>query len=109
MSIATPPAEKRVLLSNIDWSTFEDLARSDRAGARFTYDHGYLEITPLSLKHERTKRRIAMMIEAAARKMETPMVAAGSTTLKISKSSSSSGRGSRKQKDGVPTSSGCRA
>ena len=26
MSIATPPAEKRVLLSNIAWSTFEDLA-----------------------------------------------------------------------------------
>ena len=31
MSIATPQAEKRVLLSNIDWSTFEELARSDRA------------------------------------------------------------------------------
>jgi len=83
MSIATPPAEKRVLLSNIAWSTFEDLARSDRAGARFTYDHGYLEIMPLSLRHERIKKRIAMMIEAAARRIEAPLVGAGSTTLKI--------------------------
>ena len=83
MSIATPPAEKRVLLSNIAWSTFEDLARSDRAGARFTYDCGYLEIMPLSLRHERIKKRIAMMIEAAARKIEAPLVGAGSTTLKI--------------------------
>jgi Uma2 family endonuclease len=83
MSIATPLAEKRVLLSNIAWSTFEDLARSDRAGARFTYDCGYLEITPLSLRHERIKKRIAMMIEAAARKIEVPLVGAGSTTLKI--------------------------
>jgi Uma2 family endonuclease len=83
MSIATPPDEKRVLLSNIAWSTFEDLARSDRAGARFTYDHGYLEIMPLSLRHERIKKRVAMMIEAAARKMEAPIVGAGSTTLKI--------------------------
>jgi Uma2 family endonuclease len=83
MSIATPQAEKRVLLSNIDWSTFVDLARSDRAGARFTYDHGYLEIMPLSLRHERTKKRLAMMVEAAARKMGVPIVGAGSTTLKI--------------------------
>jgi hypothetical protein len=83
MSIATPQAEKRVLLSNIDWSTFVDLARSDRAGARFTYDHGYLEIMPLSLRHERTKKRLAMMVEAAARKMGFPLVGAGSTTLKI--------------------------
>jgi Uma2 family endonuclease len=83
MSIATPQAETRVLLSNIDWATFEDLARSDRAGARFAYDHGYLEIMPLSLRHERIKKRIAMMIEAAARKIETPIVGAGSTTLKI--------------------------
>jgi Uma2 family endonuclease len=83
MSIATPQGEKRVLLSNVNWSTFEDLARSDRAGARFTYDHGYLEIMPLSLRHERIKKRIAMMIEAAARKARVPIVGAGSTTLKI--------------------------
>jgi Uma2 family endonuclease len=83
MSIATPQAERRVLLSNVSWSGFEELARSDRAGARFAYDHGYLEIIPLSLRHERIKKRIAMMIEAAARRMELPIVGAGSTMLKI--------------------------
>ena len=77
MSIATPPAEKRVILSNIPWSTFEDLARSDRAGARFAYDQGYLEIMPLSLRHERIKKRIAMMIEAAARRAEVSLLGAG--------------------------------
>jgi Uma2 family endonuclease len=84
MSIASPPpVEKRVLLSNVSWSTFEDLARSDRAGARFAYDHGYLEIMPLSLRHERIKKRMARMIEAAAVRIDVPLVGAGSTTLKI--------------------------
>ena len=44
MSIATPQAEKRVLVSNISWSTFEDLARSDRAGARV--NQGFLQRQP---------------------------------------------------------------
>jgi Uma2 family endonuclease len=83
MSIATPAAEKRVLLSNISWSTFMDLARSDRAGARFAYDDGYLEIMPISLRHERIKKRMARMIEGAAVRIEAPIVGAGSTTLKI--------------------------
>ena len=84
MSIAMPPpAEKRVLLSDVSWSTFLDLARSDRAGARFTYDHGYLEIMTVSLRHERIKKRIARMIEAVAVSIDAPIVGAGSTTLKI--------------------------
>jgi Uma2 family endonuclease len=83
MSIATPPAETRVLLSDISWSTFMDLVGSDRPGARFAYDHGDLEIMTVSWRHERIKKRIAMMIEATARGMELPLVASGSTTLKI--------------------------
>ena len=84
MSIASPrPAEKRVLLSDISWSAFLDLARSDRSGARFAYDHGYLEIMTLSWRHERTKKRMARMIEAAAVRANSSIVASGSTTLKI--------------------------
>jgi len=83
MSIAIPPAEKRVLLSNVSWSTFIDLASSDRAGARFAYDHGDLEIMTVSWRHERLKKRLARMIEAAAVRIGASLVASGSTTLKI--------------------------
>ena len=84
MSVASPPpVENRMLLSDVSWSTFLDLARSDRAGARFTYDHGYLEIMTVSLRHERIKKRMARMIEAAAVRINAPIVGAGSTTLKI--------------------------
>ena len=83
MSIATPPAETRVLLSNVSWSTFMDLVSSGRPGARFAYDRGDLEIMTVSWRHERIKKRMARMIEAAAVRMDATLVASGSTTLKI--------------------------
>ena len=51
--------------------------------ARFAYDHGDLEIMTVSLGHERIKKRMAMMIEAAAWVMEVPLIGTGTTTLKI--------------------------
>jgi Uma2 family endonuclease len=83
MSTAIPQAENRVLLSGISWATFESLlADTQNHGTRFTYDRGCLEMMSPSREHERLKRLIGRMIEAATEELAIPMSSAGSTTLK---------------------------
>ncbi len=78
-----PQAENRVLLSGISWATFESLlAESKNPGTRFTYDRGYLEMMSPSREHERLKRYIGRMIEAATEEYNIPISSASSTTLK---------------------------
>ena len=83
MSIGNLQSETRVVLSGISWATFESvLADTKNHGTRFTYDRGYLEIMPPSREHERAKRFIGRMIEAATEELGIPISSASSTTLK---------------------------
>ncbi len=84
MSPATAaPAENRVLLKNVAWSTYVALAsESDRAGTRFTYYQGRLEIMSPSREHESVKRLLGRMIETATLELGIPISSGGSTTLK---------------------------
>src|SRR3989304_8025833 len=83
MSVASQQSEQRVLLSGISWSTFESLvAESQNHGTRFTYDRGYLEMMSPAGEHERLKRLIGRMIEAATEELGIPISSASATTLK---------------------------
>ena len=83
MSIGNSQSETRVVLSGISWPTFESvLAETRNHGTRFTYDRGYLEMMSPSREHERAKRFIGRMIEAATEELGIPISSAGSTTLK---------------------------
>ena len=83
MSIGSSQSETRVVLSGISWSTFESvLAETQNHGTRFTYDRGYLEMMSPSREHERAKRFIGRMIEAATEELGIPISSASSTTLK---------------------------
>jgi Uma2 family endonuclease len=75
--------ETRVVLRNVAWDVYERLtSEAGRAGTRFTYDGGVLEIMSPSREHERVKRRIGRMIEAMTEELSIPIDSAGSTTLK---------------------------
>jgi Uma2 family endonuclease len=83
MSVAAPHAESRVVLRNVRWETFEALlSETDRAGTRFTYDRGVLEITSPSYEHERIKTLIRRMIDTITLELDIPLGSSGSTTLK---------------------------
>jgi Uma2 family endonuclease len=83
MSIGSSQPETRVVLSGISWPTFEAiLAETKSRGTRFTYDRGYLEMMSPSREHERAKRFIGRMIEAATEELGIPISSASSTTLK---------------------------
>ncbi len=82
MSVGNLQAETRVVLSGISWSTFESLADSDQAGARFTYDRGYLEIMAPSGEHEQLKRALGRMVETMTEQFGIPIRSGGSTTLR---------------------------
>ncbi len=86
MLIASPPkpiGEKRLTFRNLDWSAFKQiqtlLAANSRA--RFTYDHGTLEITmPLEI-HERSARLIERFVLILVMEMGLKLKTMGSTTL----------------------------
>ncbi|MGA2030692.1 MAG: Uma2 family endonuclease [Thermoguttaceae bacterium] len=83
MSVATPQAESRVLLSNVAWSTFEALlAENECRGTRFAFDRGFLEIMSPSVEHERIKTLLGRMIEFMVVELNIPISSGGSTTLK---------------------------
>ncbi|NLX94874.1 MAG: hypothetical protein GXY83_01725 [Rhodopirellula sp.] len=64
MSVSTTQGENRVVLSQVTWATYAALlTETDRAGTRFTYDRGLLEIMAPSREHERIKTLLGRMIE----------------------------------------------
>ena len=82
MATATSQCETRVVLTNVAWDVYRRLAsETGRAGTRFTYDRGVLEIMSPSREHERVKRRIGRMIETVTEELNIPIDSAGSTTL----------------------------
>jgi Uma2 family endonuclease len=83
MATETYQGEARVVLTNVAWDVYERLAlEAGRAGTRFTYDRGVLEIMSPSREHERVKRRVGRMIETITEELGIPIDSAGSTTLK---------------------------
>lgn len=82
-TVTTKPGENRVVLDNVRWQTFEALlADTDRAGSRFTYDEGALEIMSPSPEHELIKKLLARMIEIMTLELEIPIASRGNTTFK---------------------------
>lgn len=82
MSLLSPPAEQRVVLSNVSWETFEALASDSRhLRGRMAYEEGFLEIMSPSREHEMLKSAIGRLVEAFAQEMGIDMAVTGSTTI----------------------------
>ena len=61
---ANTQAEQRVVLGNISWELFLQLAQSAASPrGKFAYDNGVLEIMSPSMMHESIKKIIGRMIE----------------------------------------------
>lgn len=87
MSIATEkivePPEVRMVLENISWSTFVDLAEQRRGSVpRMTYDEGTLEMMRPQLKHENLGCLIGRMIETYSEVRGIEITSVGSMTVK---------------------------
>ena len=64
MSTAFSPTDQRLLLSDIDWSTYDCLLRDlEGRHLRFNFDRGQLEIMTVSAEHERIKKLLARLLE----------------------------------------------
>ena len=76
--------EKRVVLDNISWTTYEALLadHQDRSVPRFTFDQGVLEIVRPSLKHEGSSWALQRIVEVYAEAAGISFLNAGSTTFK---------------------------
>jgi Uma2 family endonuclease len=77
-------SEQRVLLEGVPWDLFEGLVRAspDRAGPRFTYDRGQLEIVSPSAEHEHLKETATLLVHIAAEELHINVEAFGSTTFR---------------------------
>lgn len=79
----TTPAENRVILKGVSWSTFKALLADvgdDRAW-RIAYDEGVLEIRMPLEEHEEPKRLIESFVEAIVDELGIELRSLGSLTL----------------------------
>lgn len=79
----TTPAENRVILKGVSWSTFKALLADvgdDRAW-RIAYDEGVLEIRMPLEEHEEPKRLIESFVEAIVDELEIELRSLGSLTI----------------------------
>jgi Uma2 family endonuclease len=83
-TIASPPAEERIVLHDVSWETYERLLADhvDRSVPHFTYDRGELEIASPSTEHEEDNRTLALLIEIIAMEWEIDIRNVGSMTFK---------------------------
>ncbi|BAY07753.1 hypothetical protein NIES2098_08750 [Calothrix sp. NIES-2098] len=84
MLIQSTPVERRTVLYNVSWETFEALLRDtgEDRGSRFAYDCGTLEIMTPLFEHENPKNNFGNFIITLAEELEIEIRSAGSTTLK---------------------------
>ena len=81
MSSVSIPAEQRVVLDNIRWSTYEAILDDvDNRHGRITYDQGVLEIMSPSQRHERVKYWIRRLIDVATEELGVEVLGGCSTT-----------------------------
>jgi Uma2 family endonuclease len=75
--------ERRILLSNVPWSTYVVLRDSlDSSGVRMTYLKGSLEIMSPSRVHEVDKKQIARLLELFCLERDIPLYGYGSMTCR---------------------------
>jgi len=75
--------ERRILLSNVPWSTYVVLRDSlDSSGVRMTYLQGSLEIMSPSRAHEVDKKQIARLFELFCLERDIPLYGYGSMTCR---------------------------
>ena len=86
VAVLHPPEQttQKVILRNISWETYERLLaeHQEDSGARFAYDRGTLEIMILSLRHERFKEKLMMLVGIIAEELAIDIEGAGSTTFR---------------------------
>ncbi len=83
MSSVSIPAEQRVVLENIRWSTYEAiLGDVDNRHGRITYDRGVLEIMSPSKLHEKITEVIGRLILTFTEELKIDVESVGSTTFK---------------------------
>lgn len=77
------PAENRVVLKGVSWSTFKALLADvgDNRAWRIAYDRGVLEIRMPLEEHEEPKRLIESFVEAIVDELEIELRSLGSLTL----------------------------
>jgi Uma2 family endonuclease len=75
--------ERRILLSNVPWSTYVVLRDSlDSSGVRMTYLKGSLEIENSSREHEVDKKQISRLFELFCLERDIPLYGYGSMTCR---------------------------
>lgn len=74
-------AESRVLLPNVSWALFQEIARArgDRPAPRFTFVDGALELMRPSYQHESLARLTGLFVMMIARGLGRTCLGAGST------------------------------
>jgi Uma2 family endonuclease len=77
----TPPQDTYIVLSGIDWKTFERIADRTRGG-RISYDDGELEIMSPSIHHEDYGSHLRIFVEVFCEALDIEALAVGSTTWK---------------------------
>ncbi len=83
MSIGSVPAEQRVVLDDVAWSTYLALVNnSDGRRKRIAYDQGLMEITAPSKLHETAARIIGRMLDCLTEELGIEVCSVKSTTFK---------------------------
>ncbi len=79
----TKTEEQRLLLDAVPWRSYEYLLRAfDERRIRITYDRGRLEIMTVSVKHERIKHLLGLLIVTLAIELGQNIAGGGSMTFK---------------------------
>jgi Uma2 family endonuclease len=74
---------QRFVFYDVDWQFYEQISRlMERTRAFVTYYKGKLELVTISLLHERIAALLTIIVQVLAEETNTPMIAAGMTTLK---------------------------
>src|SRR5262245_55175640 len=83
VQVPTVTDERRILLSNVPWSTYVVLRDSiDAPGVRMTYLEGLLEIMSPSREHEVETKQLARLRELFCLERDIPLYGYRSTTLR---------------------------
>src|SRR5262249_12678957 len=83
MATAQLAVPQRLLLSNVNWQSYEDLLEKlEERHIRLSYDRGELEIMTLTHEHEHYGSLLGRLIEALTEELNVPIHSGGSTTFK---------------------------
>lgn len=82
MTIASPPAARRVVIEPVSWRLYQQMLAEVGSGhVRLTFDQGRLEIMSPTPRHELVKKIIGRLVEAYADAMDIAIEGFGSTTF----------------------------